>query len=196
MTEQPPTPPPPPPGPPPGPVFQPSYLPPPTPPKRRPSAWWFTLGGGLLALAAACAVVAVVLGIQLLHTDGTIAADAARHTVHLGGTSEHALFVSDGDPVPQCRVFADGAAFPLSSDDESLSSDGSWASFARFTTDAAEVQVVCVAEQPVDVRIRAAFDDGHAVGIGLGVLGALGFGFLGFVALVIVTVLFLTRPKR
>jgi len=155
-------------------------------------------GAALLLVSAACIVVVIVQLVQVFHTDGHVLADASRHTVHLSGSEDHALFAPDHAEIPRCRVFADGTALPLTADDSLTISDtdDDWVSFAGFTTSADEVQVVCVSDQRVVVRVGGTIADGGAVFIGIAALGAVGSGLLGFAGLVVIAVLFFTRPRR
>ena len=77
-------------------------------------------------------------------------------------------------------------------------SDGShdWRPFAEFTPNADTVGVRCSSELVTDVRLGPALNDDAYLPIGFAIVGAIAAGLIGVIALIVVGILFFTRPSR
>jgi len=201
------TPPPPPPhgATPPPPPF--AYSPPPPPygypapsPKKRPSAWWFLPGSIALLIAIACIVYAVMVGVGLFKTDGYVTADGTASTVELQRSGQRMLFAEVGGPAPDCVVTENGSTLAVDpvdeSDPESLDVDGgTWVPQFAFTADGTTVQVTCTGNGE-SVRVGAPAGESEFIRIGVSSIAALGFGLIGVIGLIVITVLYVSRRPR
>ncbi len=184
-------------------MSQPPTAPPPplTPPpgKPRQSAWWFAPGAVSLLLALGCAAAAVMLILPIFQPEGRVPADAARHTVHLRDPGKHLLFAPEGADIPRCQVLAEGAVLPLRPDHSTEIGDSTfanWGSFASFTSPTPTVQVVCVSDQTVAVRVFEAVGTARVAAIVATVIGTVGLGLGGLGWLLVTAILFFSRPRR
>ena len=170
------------------------------PGKRRPSGWWFLPGVMAIVVATAAGVWAVVLIIQLFDTDAIVRSDSQRQTYAME-SGERMLFVDSGVTPPRCMVSGpDGQSMvapkPVFSDETLGDNEHTWVPFAEFTVVGGSVDVECSSEIVVDVRIGPSLNDDAFLPIGFAIIGAIALGLLGFVALLVVAILFFTRPSR
>lgn len=168
------------------------------PAKRRPSAWWFLPGAVSLVVALACVVVAVYVGIGMFRTDNYVASDSGPQPVSLRGAGIHMLFADAAGPRPACAVSENGHRLrttPVDTSETIDIEDVSWRPFLEFTSAGTSVEVQCVGRAGT-IRVGAPAGDAQFFELGIAGLAAFGFGVLGLAGLIIVLVLFLSRPSR
>ena len=173
------------------------YPAPPPPVKRRPSAAWFAVGGVLVVAAV------VIFGIAIYHFVRTIAdSDAVfratgSHAVTLPAGTERGLFVTDGRPIPRCQV-ADGSGSPLHfRRPAERFTYGEWVAVRVFDTGDGRLVFSCAPGVGGKIRIAMVPSQGDFARLGfLGVLLPLGLGGVGFVVLLVTTVLWFSRRPQ
>jgi hypothetical protein len=148
------------------------------------------------------AVWCVVQLVDLFRTDAVLPSDGRPYGVELKGRgADRMLFAPVGETPPQCRVTGpDGRTMvmprQISSNDTLGTGDRDWRPFAQFTAPRRTVRVQCTSDFRTPVRVGAPLDGGTFVPIGLAFIGLLGFGALGGISLLVVAILFFTRPAR
>jgi hypothetical protein len=179
------------------PGFPAGYPPYQRPPKRRPSGWWFLPGAAGLVLALALGAYAAFVIVGLFHTDGYVDGGGTQ-AVALDEAGDHMLFAIADTLPPACAVTEAGAPLVLDpvSETETVDLDsGSWVPFASFTSEGHQVEVTCDLASG-SVRVGAPAGEGEYVRIGVAGVGAVALALGSLAALIVVLVLFLSRPSR
>ena len=179
------------------PGYQPGYPPYPRLPKRRPSGWWFLPGTAGLLLAVALGAYAAYVIVGLFHTDGYVDGGGAQ-VVALDDAGNHMLFAIADTLPPACIVTEGDTPLVLDpvSETETIDLDsGSWVPFASFTSEGHQVEVICDLASG-SVRVGAPAGEGEYVRIGVASVGAIVVGLGSLAALIVVLVLFFSRPSR
>jgi hypothetical protein len=146
-----------------------------------------------VALGAYAAFVIV----GLFHTDGYVDGRGAQ-VVALDEAGDHMLFAIADTLPPACTVTEGGTPLALDAVSETETVDldsGSWVPFASFTSEGHQVEVICDLDSG-SVRIGAPAGEGEYVRIGVASIGANGLGLGSLAALIVVLVLFFSRPSR
>lgn len=177
--------------------YRPPYDAPPSPVKKRPSAAWFVVGGVLMVAAAVVFGIAIFHFVRdISHTDAVFRASGS-HAVTLPAGTERGLYVPEGRPIPACQV-TDGSGAPLDfRQPDGRFTYGEWVAVRVFDTGDGNLVFTCGGG--VGGRIRIASvptgDDFAWLGI-VGVLLPLGVGGLGFVIVLVTSVLWFSRRPR
>lgn len=178
-------------------------MPGPPPRKPRPRALWFALPIALILLGVTMiAAGAIFFGKSLMHTDATIARDGTVHELSLNDTEERLLWAASGEARPDCTVVDSGSeeALPLTAPGGSFTRSRSgpeMRGIAVFKPRSTSLEVSCVADGGSDVEIGKAPPLGKTFGGFFGgIFGGLAVAGLGGIWLIILLVLFFSRPKR
>ena len=170
----------------------------PSPPtKKRPSAAWFVVGGVLMVAAAVVFGIAIAHFVRdISHTDAVFRASGS-HAVTLPAGTERGLYVPEGRPIPTCQVTdGSGAALQFRQPDGRFTY-GEWVAVRVFDTGDGNLVFACGGG--VGGRIRIASvptgDDFAWLGI-VGILLPLGVGGLGFVVVLVTSILWYSRRPR
>jgi hypothetical protein len=118
--------------------------------------------------------------------------------VALDDAGDHMLFAIADTLPPACIVTEGGTPLVLDrvAETETVDLDsGSWVPFASFTTEGHQVEVVCDLASG-SVRVGAPAGEGEYVRIGVAGVGAAVVGLGSLAGLIVVLVLFLSRPSR
>jgi hypothetical protein len=174
-------------------VYTSPYAPPPSPVKRRPGAAWFAVGGALLLVAVVLFGVAMFRFVRTIsHTDAVFPA-VGTHTVTVPAGTERGLFVHQGAPLPRCQV-SDGTGSPLQfRRPVERFTYQRWVAVRVFDTGNGTLVFSCGHSGGV-IRIATIPGNGDFARLGIiGVLLPLALGGLGFVVLLVTTILWISR---
>lgn len=177
---------------------QPPYPPPPG--KPRPRAWWFA--GPVLLLVAAVAVF--VIG--LITTIGSVeipdqrfAADGAPLTAEVTAGETQGIWVRGEDlsGFVNCAVTQGGAPVEVSTPGVDFTVN-SWTLASEFEPSSNSVEVSCVAANPsLELAVGDTADGGQfALGLVATIIAPLVLGGIAVIWLIVLGILFATRPKR
>lgn len=192
------------------------------PRRQRPSAWWFTLGGGLLVLALAAFVVGLIWTItSAAKTDGEFELDGTPVSVTSPAHEKRMLFVEDHSDDFGDDDFGDdfgdddfgefpGEVSPAEPDCVVSDSSGQrdlddvngkvrvnqWRGIATFDSGDGDLTITCTGAEGTEMRVGAPLGFGFVGGILLTILGPIVLGGLGVVALLITTILYATGAPR
>lgn len=164
------------------------------PPKRRPSRWWFAPGAVFLGAGIVLVAVVVSVFVGMAHTDGDIPPDGATHHVSVG-SGEHMIFSTEPLSRPfQCKGghavhFIDGGSTTFSIN------GNTWYPRISFTTDRTTT-ITCTNRSQTQLRIGGPVSGARIVGSLIGGFAAAVLGFVGIVSLVVVAIVYFTRPQR
>ena len=180
------------------------YVNPPPPPvkRRRPSAWWFavavvvllgSIGGGITGLVFTAA--------DTFGTDGTAPNDGS--TESIATTAEEYAFIWATSQMPERCSIVDSVSGeevtrePVTATYTKTTGGRTWTVVGRFDAGSGQLDVTCPPDSS-SIQLGPATEFGKVFGsfalfIGLLVVG----GLIGFVMLIVVTVLYATgRPRR
>lgn len=178
----------------------------------RPRAWGWWLGGGLLVLAVVVFVVGLVASVgSFAHSvdtdhDTVVRVDGVPHPVSLPDTGTGYLW-NGFDAPPDCTVTDRASGRPLTvrpvHGTVSKSDDAdSLGAFGRFDAGSGRVLVTCVppagsTSSAASITVGPDPHIGRSVAlIMLTIFGPLALGLAGVVVLIVMTVLWATRPPR
>ncbi|MCW2759596.1 MAG: hypothetical protein JWO46_3342 [Nocardioidaceae bacterium] len=171
------------------------------PAKRRPRKVWFAVGALLMVVGIVVGVAVIVHGVRsVLVEDGVVAADGQPHTVTSPTGEKRMVFRTSGAPAPSCTfVDGSGADLRVRADFGSATvtnGDDAWEAFATLD-DAGDgtVTATCTSSATgTNVRIGAPVTvGGIGLSVGIGLASLLGLGGIGFVVLLVTTILWITR---
>lgn len=176
------------------------------PRRQRPSAWWFTLGAGLLVLAAAAFVVGLIWTItSAAKTDGEFEVDGTPASVTSPANEKRMLFIEDHDegdfpgeitvPEPDC-VVRDSAGERDLDDVTGETRVNQWRGIATFDSGDGDLTITCAGAEGTEMRVGAPLGLGFVGGLLLTILGPIVLGGLGLIALLVTTVLYATGAPR
>lgn len=182
------------------------------PRRQRPSAWWFSLGAGLLVLALAAFVVGLIWTISsAAKTDGEFNADGTPASVTSPAHEKRMLFVEDrsddfGDDFdefpgevspeePDCTV-SDSSGERDLDDVTGKVRVNQWRGIATFDSGDGDLTITCIGDPGTEMRVGAPLGLGFVGGLLLTILGPIVLGSLGVVALLITTILYATGAPR
>lgn len=173
-----------------------------TPPKKpRPRGHWFVWPILLMVLGIGVFVGGfVVFGKAMFHTDAAVAQDGQPHEITLDGTEKRMLWASDGEPAGACTVTdtetgEDLAVSPPGGTFTRSSNGPQQRGVGTFEPSSTAVTVTC-GDVGSDIEIgRSPGADAFAPML-VGILGGLGLGTVGFIWLVVLLILFASRPPR
>jgi hypothetical protein len=173
---------------------------PPLPVKRRPRAWWFALGIVLMLASAVVFGLSVARFVHsVAHTDAEFQS-IGRHHVSVPAHVRRGLFRSETDPRPLCRAEdGTGARIRFEHVQDHFTLNG-WIAVDTFDTGDGQLTFTC-GQGPTlvsDVRIGEVPTGGDFARLGLvGIVLPLVLGLVGFLVLLITTILWFTRkPPR
>lgn len=173
------------------------------PAKPRPRALWFLGPVLLMVLGAALAIGAGVFFAKTLGaTDDEVPLDGKPHNVSLSDSEDRLVWRATGSPVPTCTYLDDatGSELEWSTPSASYTRSFKGPEYSGFlvvapTSDA--MVVTCAAEDAPPLQIGKKPDTGSTFGGFFGGLfGGLALGGVGLIWLIVLLVVFLTRPKR
>jgi hypothetical protein len=177
--------------------YRPPYDGPSTPTKKRPSAAWFVVGGVLMVGAAVVFGIAIAHFVRdIRHTDAVFRATGS-HAVTLPAGTDRGLYVPEGRPIPPCQV-TDGSGAPLHfRQPDGRFTYGEWVAVRVFDTGDGNLVFTCGGGVGGRIRIASvpSGDDFAWLGV-VGVLLPLGVGGLGFVVVLVTSVLWYSRRPR
>lgn len=169
---------------------------------RRPSRWWFALGGGLLILALATVVIAIVFFasalVGFLKVDATVPDDGQAHALRVPTDPDRMLWAENGIADCEIRDADTGRAIsvrPVSADLQRGNDSGSWRVVGRFDPGSGNLTVQCTGGR---AQIGPATQITHfLLDAALLVLVPTILGLLGLASLIITGVLYATgRPRN
>jgi hypothetical protein len=175
-------------------VYTSPLAPPPTSGKKRPSAAWFAVGAAMIVVAA------VLFGVAMFHfirdisrTDAVFPA-VGSHTVTVPAGTERGLFVHQGQTIPRCEVSdGSGSSLHFRRPAERFTYN-QWVAVRVFDTGDGTLVFSCAPGGGGAIRIASIPSGGDFARLGfLGVLLPLGLGGLGFVVLLVTTILWISR---
>lgn len=175
------------------------------PRKYRPSAWWFALGGALIVAAGVLAVAMVVwLLVAFFDSDASVRADGAPHQVSVGTDGDRMLWLDDDDTTCEIVDRATGETITLrtvSGDFERSDSNGDLEGLYRFDPGSGDLEITCVqaVQEFGDDRVLITpmpEIENVALAILLAVVIPGLLGLAGVIALIVTTILFVTRDPR
>lgn len=163
-------------------------------PKRRPSAWWFAPGAAFLVAGIVLAAVVVSVFVGMTHTDGYVPPDGHAHRVAVGA-GEHMIFSTEPLSRPfQCE--GGHAVHFIYDGSTTFSINGTtWYPRISVTTNRARA-ITCTNRSQTQLRIGGPVSGARIVGSLIGGFAAALLGFLGIVGLVVVAIIYFTRPPR
>jgi hypothetical protein len=182
------------------------------PRRQRPSAWWFSLGAGLLVLALASFVVGLIWTISsAAKTDGTFNADGTPASVTAPAHEKRMLFVEDrsddfgddfdefphevGPEEPDCTV-SDSSGERDLDDVNGKVRVNQWRGIATFDSGDGDLTITCIGDPGTEMRVGAPLGFAFVGGLLLTVLGPIVLGGLGVIALLVTTILYATGAPR
>jgi len=177
--------------------------PPPPRKRRRPSPWWFVLALLLMVGGVAVGVTILVLTIKgFTETDATVEADGQAHRISVGTDGERMTWIRDLVP-SDCSIIdtetGEEVGYTGSPDAtfEKTSDGHEWLGDRTFDPGSGELEVTC-AESGGPIQIGPAPGFGEFLGgIALAIILPFLVGGLGFVLLVVITILYATgRPRN
>lgn len=181
----------------------PPYGAPPPPKRRRPSKWWFAVAGGLVVLALAIGITSIVLTVKAFaETDATVEADGTAHRVTVGTERDRLVWVHRDSPATACSIIDTATGEPVQDTGapgatytKDFGGQG-WVGDRTFDPGSGDLEVTCPeAGGPIQIGPEPEFGRFFG-GILIGILVPLLLGGLGFVMLLVVTVLYATgRPR-
>lgn len=177
--------------------------PPRTPAKVRPSAWWFALGGGLLAAAVASGIALFAWTLSgFLSTDASVPADGAPHRVAVEHDDDLMLWADETTVAPACTVIdlATGTTVaqrePAGEFRRQVGGDGDWLGVAVVDGGVEDLEVTCeqLSTPPSAVEIGPVPSLGSfGLGLAATIVVPLVLGGLGLVVLLVTGILWSTR---
>jgi hypothetical protein len=170
-----------------------SPYPPPAAAKDRPSAAWFAVGGVLLVVAAIVFGIGIARFVRTIaHTDAQFSGGGV-HQVSVPAHTQRAVFVVGDQVAPRC-VARDGSGTPVQfrrPNDRFTYQD--WIAVRVFDTGDGHLIFTC-AGRGGDVRIAQVPSGGDLASLGfLGILFPLALGGVGFLILLVTTILWISR---
>ncbi len=172
------------------------------PQKQRPRALWFVVGVALMIAGVALGVSIIVTGVKHLTVeDGTFMADGAPHRVTAPPNRSRMVFAPSGSTAPSC-AFVDGGGKKLAVraifGGSTLTTGGNrWRAFGQLDSSGdGNVTATCTSSPGATAEVRMGAPVtvsglGGALVAGVGALLLL--GGLGFVVLLVTTILWVTR---
>lgn len=186
--------------------YPPGWQPPPK--KYRPSAWWFSLGIGLLVAAGLIFVGMMVwLLAGFLDTDAVVRADGEPHQVSVGTDGDRMLWLEEGDET-SCQVIDRGTGEPVEirtvgGDYQRNDSHGDLSGLYRFSPGSGDLEVTCMgvsfhrADDAAVVLIGPMPEiDNFVIGILLAIAVPGLLGLAGVIALITTGILYSSREPR
>jgi hypothetical protein len=178
---------------------QPYGMAPQPPPKKRPSAWWFGVGGILLAVAAISFGVATAMVIKFFVSADTSFPMAGVHRLHLPAHTKRMVFGDANTDTGMCtarQVGGRAVQFRPFADDGTVPTDSA-SDFATFDTGSGTVVFVCFGSAADTMWVTPVPSTGSV--IWLAVLGGVVpfvLGATGFIVLLVTAVLWFSRRPR
>lgn len=167
--------------------------------KPRPKALWFLGPAGCILVAVAVFAVGLLLTLRsATHVDATFAAQGQPEAVALSHPGKQ--MIMSNDLTTQCQVIGPtGHEVPVTDSVDSFTRSDSHGTFNKvgvFTTSSPSVSITCRGADPGSmVEIGPSVDLGHFIGGVLAtILLPMLFGGLGLIWLLVLTILFFTRP--
>jgi len=162
--------------------------------KKRPRVWWFAVGGVLLVAAVVVFAISIAQFIHSVsHTDARFPGQG-EHAVSLPAHVQRGLYVAEDLPPAQCTAKdASGAPVSFQSPDGTFTYDG-WVAKATFDTGDGHLTFTCDGPAGTEVRVAAVPSNHDFIRLGLLGIGLpLLLGGVGFVILLVTTILWFTR---
>jgi hypothetical protein len=158
---------------------------------------WFVVGGVLLALAPVVFVGALYTVLRpLTKEDAVFPADGTSHEVSVEANAERALFSEDGSPVSCSATDGTGEQIEFRTVTGEFTIND-WQALGRFDTGDGNLTFTCEDGSDSDVRIAQLPSTAtFVVGLLVGIIVPMILGLIGIVILIVVGVLWATRPPR
>lgn len=177
----------------------------PLPEKKRPRVLWFVVGALLMVLGIAVGVTVIVLGVKKVTvTDAIFSADGSAHAVNAPSGERRMVFTPAGTAVPSC-TFVDSSGTTLLTraifGQATVTTGGTeWRAFASIDSSGdGKVSATCAHPGGAQSQVRMGAPvtvEGLGGAIIGGVAALLGLGGLGFLVLLVTTILWISRKPR
>ncbi len=162
--------------------------------KKRPSGAWFGVGAVLLLVAG------VVFGITIFrfvrdiaHADAVFQASGV-HQVTVPPGTERAVFVSQGQRVARCTAQSSQGLPVLFRRPSEQFTYGDWVAVRVFDSGDGRITFTCPTRGVGEIRIGEIPSENDFARVGfLGILLPMGLGGIGFVILLVTTILWISR---
>jgi hypothetical protein len=174
--------------------YTPPYAVPPSAAKTRPSAAWFVVGGALLLVAALVFGIAIFHFVRAIARSDAVFPGTGVHQVTLPAHTERAVFVAQEGPAARCSARdATGLPVVFRPPGERFTYN-EWVAVSVFDSGDGRLTFTCASRRGGQVRIARIPSGGDVAQLGLlGILFPLALGGLGFVILLVTTILWFSR---